>query len=160
MIIINPIVLAGGQIINQYQQQRIQEWTQQKGESQQDFSEFFADIINQWSENDYQETSVDIDEFKTDGIDDTTSENIRNNLIKYDLINSNGFINLKKITPEKILESLEDFPDLSEDQKNHITDTLKKFRITCPLILKPFHHPCLSTFLMLMKKQPHPFGPN
>lgn len=138
MTIINPLLLAGPEQIKEYQKQRIEEWTKKKGESQTDFDHYFADIVNQWDVEDFQETSVDIDEFQTESIDLETSINIQKELKKAGLLNSNGFINLKTISIDSVIDALKNFPGLTDDEKQSIAQIIQNIQYNKPIDFETF----------------------
>lgn len=138
MTIINPILLAGPDQIKKYQEQRIEEWTKEKGESQTDFEKYFADIVNQWDVEDFQETSVDIDEFQTETINLEASINIQKELKKAGLLNSNGFINLKTFRIDAVIEALKNLPELTDSEKESIAQIIQDIQNNKPIDFETF----------------------
>jgi len=138
MTIINPLLLAGPEQIKKYQEQRIEEWTKEKGKSQTDFDHYFANIVNQWEVEDFQETSLDIDEFQTESIDLETSINIQKELKKTGLLNSNGFINLKTLSIDAVINALKNFPGLTDNEKQSIANIIQNIQHNKPIDFETF----------------------
>ena len=138
MTIINPLLLAGPDQIKKFQEQRIKEWTEKKGEDKTDFDHYFADIVNQWELDDFQETSIDIDEFENEDIDLDASIRIQQALKKANLLNSNGFINFKEINSDSIKRVLEDFTELTSEQKQNIINIINKIQENTPIDFETF----------------------
>ena len=126
MAIINPLLLAGPEQIRRYQEQRIKDWTDRKGESSTDFEHYFSEIANQWEMDEFNETILDVNEFEDiDGLDLEASQKIQDALKKSKVLNSDGFLDIKNFNIENILSALDEFPGLSNEQKDSIASRLE-----------------------------------
>ena len=107
MTIINPFLLSGPAQIEAYQKQRISDWEQQKGESEEDFDYYFNSIVEQWSLDDFNETMINIDTLgEIDGIDIDMSTVLHEILKSNDILNEHGYLNLKNTSSDLIIQLL------------------------------------------------------
>jgi len=121
---INPILLAGADALDKYQKQRIEEWTKHKGKNEPDFDHYFANIMKEWAMDDQHETSINSNAFESDDIDTDLSKQIQEKLKAIGILNDNGYINFKTISDEKIITALDQFEQLSDEQRTHIKETI------------------------------------
>ena len=156
MAIVNPLLLATADQVLAYQESSIKEWTEQRGENKIDFDHYFEEIAAQWELDDFYDTSVNIDQFNDiDGIDTELSATIRTKLTHANLLDSNGFINLKDISDASILAALNEFSDdeLSPEQKASITATLNALKTNKPTDFETFTKGMFTTTPALEKDQ-------
>ena len=156
MAIVNPLLLATADQVLAYQESRVKEWTEQRGENKIDFDHYFEEIAAQWELDDFYDTSVNIDQFNDiDGIDTELSATIRTKLTHANLLDSNGFINLKDISDASILAALNEFSDdeLSPEQKASITATLNALKTNKPTDFETFTKGMFTTTPALEKDQ-------
>ncbi|MEK9726777.1 MAG: hypothetical protein VW397_01580 [Candidatus Margulisiibacteriota bacterium] len=139
MTMINPFLLAGPDQIRKYQENRIKEWEKRKGESKTDFDHYFSQLVDQWEMDDFNETIIPINEFESlDGIDINASTLIHNALKSANILNGNGYINLKQLDISNLIAVLNDLSFLSEDQKTALADILTNIQSNRPQDFETF----------------------
>ncbi|MGC6367198.1 MAG: hypothetical protein ACON35_04280 [Candidatus Marinamargulisbacteria bacterium] len=139
MAIINPFLLAGPDQIEAYQKSRIKEWESKKKESHVDFDHYFDELIDQWSIDDFNETMLDIDAFDEVGdFEPLQAKAIQSKLKNANILNQNGYINLKHLDQTQIIDFLNDLPFLTDAQKKSIINILTDIQKNVPTNFETF----------------------
>ena len=139
MTIVNPFLLAGPNQIREYQKDRIKDWEKQKGDSRTDFDHYFEQLVDQWEVDDFNETIVSLNQFEDlEGIDLDASALIHKALKSANILNGNGYINLKQFDLNSIIAVLNDLSYLTADQKNNLTEMLTNIQNNRPQEFETF----------------------
>lgn len=134
MAIINPFLLSGPEQIEAYQKQRIADWENDKGKSRSDFDHYFESIKDQWGLDDYNETTLSINDLKEiEGIDAEVSQILHDTLKSNGVLNEHGYLNLKEANLNILDKVVEELTFLSDTQIDELQDLLKIIQQNKPI---------------------------
>jgi hypothetical protein len=139
MAIINPFLLAGPDEVRKYQESRIKDWENMKGDEQVDFDHYFSELVDQWTVGDITDTLIKSNAFNTiDGIDSDGSSLIHAALKDAGILNESGFISLKTTDFSNLQTILTNISSLTGVQLNDIQTLLENIQKNKPSDFETF----------------------